>query len=82
MDLTNSQKDEVEKIMASMDCPSDFRCYKSGFEKMCKAEYHGLDDFANCLEGTATRCNFKMPFGFGVFCTCALRVYIARKLGK
>jgi hypothetical protein len=82
MDLTDSQKDEVEKIMALMDCPSDFKCYKSGFENMCEAEYHGLDDFANCLEQAATRCKFKMPFGFGIFCTCPLRVYAAKKLGK
>ena len=82
MVLTGRQKDEVQKIMASMDCPCGFECYKSGFQKMCRAEYHGLDDFANCLEGADTICKFRLPFGFGVFCTCPLRVYIANKLGK
>jgi len=82
MDLTGRQKKEVEKIMASMDCPCDFECFKSGFKNLCKAEYHGLGDFANCLEKSETICKFKMPFGFGVFCTCSLRVYIAKQQRK
>ena len=82
MDLTCRQTDEVGKIMASMDCPSGFECYKSGFQKMCKAEYYGLDDFANCLESAETICKYRLPYGFSVFCTCTLRVYIAKKLRK
>ena len=82
MNLTGMQKDEIEKIMSSMDCPCDFECYKSGFENMCKAEYNGLGDFANCLEKSGTTCIFRLPFGFGIFCSCPLRVYIARELGK
>lgn len=82
MDLTARQKQEVEKIKASMDCPSDFECHESGFKNLCKAEYRGLDEFANCLENNDIKCRFRMPFGFGVFCTCSLRVYIAKKLSK
>ena len=80
MDLTDRQKEEVEKIMASMDCPCNFKCYKSGFKNLCKAEYHGFGDFANCLEKSGTICKFRVPFGLGAFCSCPLRVYIARKL--
>ncbi len=80
MDLTARQKGEVEKIMASMDCPCNFKCYKSGFQNLCKAEYNGLGDFANCLEKNGTICKFRLPFGFGIYCTCPLRVYIAKKL--
>ena len=78
MDLTEKQKKEVQKIMDSMDCPCDFECYKSGFNHLCKAEYHGLNDFANCLETTPRLCKFRIPFGFGGFCSCTLRVYIAK----
>ena len=82
MDLTDRQKEEVEKIMASMDCPGNFKCYKSGFKNLCKAEYHGLDEFANCLEKSGTICKFRVPFGFGAFCSCSLRVYIAKQQSK
>ena len=82
MDLTARHKSEVSKIMASMDCPGDFECYKSGFKNLCKAEYHGLEDFANCLEKAGTICTFRMPFGYGVFCTCPLRVYISKIQSK
>lgn len=78
MDLTKKQQDEVQKIMASMDCPCDFECYKSGFNNLCKAEYHGLNNFANCLETSQSLCKFNISFGFGGFCSCALRVYIAK----
>lgn len=81
MDLTGRQKAEIEKIMASMDCPGNFKCFKSDFQNMCKAEYNGLGDFANCLEKRGTLCKFRLPFGFAIFCTCPLRVYIAKELG-
>ena len=81
LDLTQGQKDRIKTIIISTDCPKDFECYKSGFNNICKAEYHGWEEFANCLEERDTICKFKLHFGFRVFCTCSLRVYIAKNLG-
>lgn len=81
IDLTQSQEDRIKTIMISMDCPKDFECYKSGFSNICKARYHGLEEFADCLEESDTICKFKLLFGYSIFCTCSLRVYIAKNLG-
>ena len=80
-DLAQKQKDRIKTIMTSMNCPKNYECYKSGFHNICKAEYHGLGEFASCLEKSGTICEFRVPYGRGVYCSCSLRVYIAKNLG-
>jgi hypothetical protein len=74
------QKKRIEEIMAQMECEKDFQCYRSGFEKICKAGYWGQPDYVECMEEKRTMCQFKVPFGDGVFCRCPLRVYVAKEL--
>jgi len=31
-----ANKEKIEQIMADMNCPKDFECYKSGFDTLCK----------------------------------------------
>jgi hypothetical protein len=77
-------KRQIEQIIAGMECKKDFECYKSGFEKLCKAKDEGLKDYIWCLDktGKSQSCGFKLPFGSGALCKCPLRVYIAKKLNK
>jgi hypothetical protein len=72
----------IEQIAAGMKCPKGFRCARSGFEELCKAKDVGLDGYLECLEKNARECPFALPFGYGHFCECPLRVYIAKKLDK
>lgn len=76
------QKRRIEEIMAGMECELDFECYKSGFEKICKARDRGLPNYVDCLEESRTMCGFRVPFGSGAYCKCPLRVYIAKTLKK
>ena len=75
-------KEKIEQIMAEMNCPKDFKCYKSDFEKLCKAKDNGLNGYADCLESDWDTCPFKLSFGYGKFCCCPLRVYFAQNVDK
>ena len=75
-------RQEIDKIIAGMDCPKGFTCSQSRFERLCKARDFGLDEYVDCLEDDPAACYFSIPFGAGYLCHCPLRVYIAKKLGK
>lgn len=82
MELTEKQRKEIEAIAGGQKCSKDFKCYKLGFEKLCKARDHGLEGYLDCLEENPRDCPFSLPFGNGYFCKCPLRIYIARNLRK
>jgi hypothetical protein len=73
---------EIEKIIAGMECPKDFLCYKSGFNSLCKAEDIGVDSFLVCLEEKPQECNFSRSSEHRFLCKCPLRIYIAKELKK
>lgn len=35
--MDEESKKEIEQIIGEMKCPEDFKCYRSGFEHICKA---------------------------------------------
>ena len=75
--------EEIEKIIAQMQCPKDFQCYKSGFETLCKAEDVGMESYLACLEEHPLECKFSVGFfGDRFYCECPLRVYVAKMLEK
>jgi hypothetical protein len=82
VELTRENIEQIEEIVSSMDCPKDFKCYKCQFEDICKATYRGLEAYADCCDFGKTTCEFRVPFGNGVFCRCPLRVYVAKHLKK
>ena len=82
MKLTQEQRQEIETIASGLNCSKDFRCYKSGFEKLCKARDFGMEEYIDCLEENPEKCEFSLPFGEGYLCKCALRIYIAKNLKK
>ncbi|MCP4368088.1 MAG: hypothetical protein GY797_08285 [Deltaproteobacteria bacterium] len=80
--MMEEDRKKIKEIMAGMQCPLDFRCAKSGFERLCKAKDFGLESYLECLEENPYDCNFALPFGHSYFCQCPLRVYLWKKLKK
>jgi hypothetical protein len=72
----------IDEILAGMYCSKNFKCAESGFERLCKAKYIGLERFLECLEANPADCSFAMPVGDQYYCDCPLRVYLERKLKK
>lgn len=82
MKLTQEYAEQIEGIISSMDCPKEFKCYKSNFENICRAADRGLDTLADCCDAGTTTCEFRVSFGRGAFCRCPLRVFVAKHLDK
>ena len=55
---------EIKEIMGGMKCPYDFKCYKSGFDNLCKAKDIGIESFLECLEENPQECHFSLSFGY------------------
>ena len=72
----------MEKIIGEMNsselkCNKDYKCYKSSLEKLCNAEAIGT--LIECGEKKEWwPCGLSFPFGYGYFCKCPLRRYIAQ----
>jgi hypothetical protein len=75
-------KTEIAKITGQIKCTKEFKCYKSGFQILCKAKDIGLGSFLECLEREPNACQFSFPFALMYLCQCPLRVYIANKMNK
>jgi hypothetical protein len=80
MEITQEHEDRIQEIMREMQCPRDFECYKTGFEKLSKVRIVGSGMLVECLEEKAKDCGLKFSFGFGYFCKCPLRKYVAKNL--
>jgi hypothetical protein len=76
----------VEEIKSRTQCDNNFRCIQLDSRKLCHAKIVGdgrLIDCSHCGSSECLRpnpktCPHRMSFGFGFFCTCPLRVYIAQ----
>ena len=75
------QKD-LEKSAGGMDCPKDFICFKSNFEHICKVNIFGFGEVFQCGEENPFSCSFARRYLDKYQCTCIIRAYIFRKLGK
>ncbi|MBW2173948.1 MAG: hypothetical protein JRF64_04775 [Deltaproteobacteria bacterium] len=75
-------KKKIKEIMGDIECPKGFKCCTEGLENLCKAQDVGLDGLLECLEGHLRECVFSVHYGSVFYCTCPLRIYIAKKLGK
>jgi hypothetical protein len=80
VELTQEHRQEIEKLASGIECVKDFECYKSGLEKLCKARDFGIERYLYCLEDKPQDCSFSLSFGRGYFCTCPVRVYIAKNI--
>ncbi len=82
MDINPRQKKEIKKIISTSKCFKDFECYKSGFEKLCRAMDWGLGEHVECLEKAPLKCQFGTMVGESRLCSCPLRIYVVRELQK
>ena len=82
MDISRNQKEAVEKIIAGNKCPKDFKCYKAGFENLCKVRWIVTEGYVDCLEKDPKDCSFAKPYEDGYFCSCPIRNYIVKELKK
>jgi hypothetical protein len=80
--LNEKTKKEIEEIMRELRCPEDFRCYKSGLKTLCKAKDIGLKLYLQCLEEKPNQCKFSFCCRDESYCSCPLRVYIAKKVKR
>lgn len=80
--MEEALKKEIEEIICHLKCSKDFKCYKSGFDALCKAKDIGVESYLVCLDEQPEDCPFSLSFGYGHLCKCPLRVYIAKRLGK
>ena len=78
----NNRASEIEKIISTIECKKDIKCYESNFENICKAKDIGLKLFLVCLEENPQTCHFSLSFGKEYYCKCPLRIYIAKELKK
>jgi hypothetical protein len=78
--MTKEYKGDIEKIIGKIRCPKDFRCYKSGFNILCRARDIGIESFVECMEKKPDKCKFSRPFGLMYLCECPLRIYLAKKM--
>lgn len=77
MEISQEHEHRIQEIMSKMQCRKDFECYKSGFENLCKVRIICGSKLIECIEKKAQSCEFGFPFGYGCFCNCLLRKYIA-----
>ena len=67
---------DIDKIIGQLQCPKEFKCYKSDFKELCKARTFGIEKYLQCLEDDPRKCVFAIPFGTLYFCKCPLRYYL------
>lgn len=73
---------EIQEIVGEMQCPKNFKCYKSGFKHLCRAKDFGIESFLECLESEPEECKFSFSVEGINYCQCPLRCYIAQKMKK
>ena len=80
--MEKRHKKEIEEIIGDLKCPKDFKCYRSGFEKLCRARDTGIESYLECLEQNPSDCTFAVAFGSSFYCKCPIRVYLSKNLNK
>jgi hypothetical protein len=78
--MDESVRRRIVEIIDGMSCPKGFRCAERGFSELCRAKDAGLESFLVCLEDGGESCGFRLGYGRGRYCSCPLRVYLARRL--
>ena len=73
---------KVVEIIGELQCPKDFLCYKSEYEKLCKAGFNGNQDILHCLEVEPDECIFSLSLRNTYYCQCPLRNFIAVNIDK
>ena len=83
--MEKKKEDLIQKLMSQTHCDNEFRCFKPGSQKLCGARIVGEGQLVDCsqchrdacIRGDPGKCDYRTPFGFGYFCTCPSRIYLA-----
>jgi hypothetical protein len=81
MEISNEHRTEIEEIMERMECPTHFKCYRSGFENICTVKTVVPGKLIECLDENGKSCTFGLHYGSAILCQCPLRNYVAKNLG-
>ncbi len=73
---------KLNELIKQTNCHKHYRCQKNNFQASCKARDIGLDTFVECNDAGAAFCKFSLFLGNGYFCTCPVRVYLAKYVEK
>ena len=76
-----NHKDQLDEIMAGMQCQRDFNCHKENFAHLCEVKIIN-SRLIECKSANLEICEHAVSFGLGHFCQCPLRKYIANQMGK
>ena len=76
------QQIEITKIIGGLSCPKNYNCFRSEYQKLCKAEFVEELKVVNCLEEDSRKCIFSLPYKDACYCQCPLRNYIAEKIER
>lgn len=82
MEIAQEYDNKIQDIIRDMQCPTDFECYKSGFENLSRAAIVGNAIKVVCLEEKAKTCNYGLSSGYGYICKCPVRNYIAKNFNR
>jgi hypothetical protein len=82
LEMEQEHNQLTEEVINELELPEGCTCYKPGFGVQCKAKDIGVESFAKCLEKDPYACKFSVPFGYSYYCTCSVRVYLAKELKK
>ena len=76
------QQIEISNIIGGLSCPKKYNCYRSKYQKLCKAAFVEELKVVNCLEEESQKCIFSLPYKDACYCQCPLRNYIAEKIRR
>ena len=76
------QQIELTAIIGELRCPKNYHCYRTKYQKLCKAEFVEKLKVVNCLEEDSQGCIFSLLYKDAYYCQCPLRNYIAEKIER
>ena len=74
-------KEEIEKIMGSMECTNDFECLQTGECPHCTVKGFKLENAVE-VDGKGRSCKLLTAYGDTYFCNCPLNVYLTKNFAK
>jgi len=80
--MKEEEKKKIEQLMAEIQCPKDFICYKDNFDRLCQVRKFESNEHLECLEKNPSLCPFAVPFINRHICICKMRMYIIQTLKK
>ena len=85
MSIAPEHQDEISRLRNKVQCSKDYKCIESETEDLCEVMAIGKGDEAvlRCVGREPCSSGCSLVFGYEMrLCSCPLRDYIWRKIGK